>query len=285
MDLLDLIKLVARRWYAALPVVLVTIVGTLALGSSIRPEYKTSAAVVLVPPTTQVAAPAAGQSPQPGNPWLRVGEDQMAQAVIFSVESHDARARVAAAGGDPAYEIGQVTRSSIMTIDVTAETPQAALATVRSVIGLIQAEVSSKQADYKPKPGEEITTQILDPGDNVTASRSNVLRAQIVVIALGFLLATVSAVVVDAVYRRRAAAGRPGRARHVGRDGATGSATVGGSSRASTPAPELGTGDSSPTRTPVSAEFVRDSVPRSDDTIMLSAVRGSNADDGEKTGR
>ncbi|HEY0700050.1 MAG TPA: Wzz/FepE/Etk N-terminal domain-containing protein, partial [Micromonospora sp.] len=124
MDLLDLLKLMFRRWYVTAPVIVVTLGAALALGSSIQPEYKTSAAILLVPPTTSAAAPTPGTSPQPGNPWLRVGENAMAQAVQISVSAHESRIRVQAAGGNPDYEIGLVNRSSIVTVDVTAESKE-----------------------------------------------------------------------------------------------------------------------------------------------------------------
>jgi len=184
MDLLDLIKLVVRRWYVAVPVVIVTLAAAVALGSAIQPEYNTTATVILVPPTTSAASPANGATPAPGNPWLRIGETQMAQAVQIAVSSGETRQKVVAAGGDSAYEITLVTRSSIMTVEISSETSAKALATVEAVTKLISDEVVSQQAKYKPKAGEEITTQVLDPGLNVTPSRSNVLRAQIVVLAV-----------------------------------------------------------------------------------------------------
>ncbi|MEE6257788.1 hypothetical protein [Plantactinospora sonchi] len=206
MDLLDLLKLMFRRWYVSAPIVVGTLGAAFAFGLAIQPEYKTEAAILLVPPTTAQAAPEPDATPQPGNPWLRLGENQMAQAVQISISSHDARMRVAAAGGDPDYEVGLVTRSSILTVAVTAATEQSARATVIAVTQLLTDEVAGKQAEYQPRPGEQITTQVLDPGLNIVPSRSNVLRAQVVIAAIGLLLAAVAAVVYDAVLRRRAAA-------------------------------------------------------------------------------
>ncbi|BCJ66782.1 hypothetical protein [Polymorphospora rubra] len=278
MDLLDLLRLMVRRWYVAAPVVVLTLGAALVVGSSIQPEYKTSAAVLLVPPTTNPPAPAPNASPQPGNPWLKVGEVAMAQAVQISVSAADARQKVQAAGGDPGYEIGLVNRSSIVTVDVTATTHEAALATVIAVTKLISDEVSESQEAYKPKAGEEITTEILDPGTEITPSRSNVLRAQIVVVAIGLLFTAVAAVVYDAIQRRRTvarAASRQSGRRPVADD--AGQASVAGGRRG---APHQG-GSRSPEVTQafgngrggqqISADFIR--APQSDDTILLTAVR------------
>jgi hypothetical protein len=202
MDLFDLLKLAFRRWYVSAPVLVLTLAAAVALGGSIKPEYKTSAAVLLVPP----AAPAPAPHTQPTNPWLRVGEAAMAQAVQIAVSSHDSRTKIQTAGGDPAYEVRLVTRSSILTVDVRGTSSASALATVTGVTQLIRDTVAGQQAPYKPRPAELISTQVLDSGLNVTQSRSNILRVQIVVGAIGLLLAGAAAVGYDAIDRRRAIA-------------------------------------------------------------------------------
>lgn len=211
MDLLDLLKLMFRRWYIATPVVLLTLVAALVFGTSVQPEYKTSAAILLVPPTVAASTAEAGADGQPGNPWLRVGESAMAQAVQISVSAYDARSRIAAAGGDPDYEVELVNRSSILTVDVSADSEAEALTTVTAVTKLINDEVVGQQASYPTRPGAQISTKVLDPGLKITPSRSNVLRAQIVVTALGLLVAAGAAVSVDAIARHRANARLTGR--------------------------------------------------------------------------
>jgi hypothetical protein len=213
MDLLDLLKLMFRRWYVAAPIVALTVGAALALGASIQPEYKTSAAVLLVPPTVSVPAPAPNAPPQPGNPWLRVGEGAMAQAVQISVSAHDARTKIVAAGGDSGYEVSVINRSSILTMDITAGTRASALATVTELTKLVKDVVASKQAEYRPRAGEQITTEVLDPGENITPSRSNVLRAQIVVGVIGLLLAAALTVLFDAIARRGSASRQGSRRR------------------------------------------------------------------------
>ncbi|MEV4760366.1 hypothetical protein AB0J86_35415 [Micromonospora sp. NPDC049559] len=233
MDLLDLLKLMFRRWYVTAPVVAGTIVAAVALGISIQPEYKTSAAVLLVPPT--VTAPAQPDGPpQPGNPWLRVGENAMAQAVQITVSAHDARTRVRAAGGDSGYEVSVITRSSILSVEVTAASQASARATVVELTRLVKEVVASQQAPYHPRAGEQITTEVLDPGLNIVQSRSNVLRAQIVVGVIGLLFAAATAVLFDAVARRRAVR------RHGARHPVGSAALLGGGAAAVAPVPATG---------------------------------------------
>ena len=312
MDLLDLLKLVVRRWYVAVPIVIVTLAAAVALGSAIQPEYKTAATVILVPPTTSQAPAANGATPAPGNPWLRIGETAMAQAVQISASSGEAREKVVAAGGDSSYEITLVTRSSIMTVEIASDTSAKALATVEAVTKLINDEVVAQQAKYKPKAGEEITTQVLDPGLNVTPSRSNVLRAQIVVLAIGLLFMAAGVVAYDAIARRRLTKQVNARA------GVRGNATAGSAAveqrRPQPPlakavgpvnkpvasreqddedepvdatqvirinsTPVTANGHSAGTNQQVSADYVR--APETDDTILLTAVRTPRPDDNDQ---
>lgn len=208
MDLLDLMKLTFRRWYITAPVLALSIAAAVGVGVAIRPEYRSTVAIVLVPPTGAAPASEPDAAPAPGNPWPRIGVGAMAQAVQIAASAHDARGRVLATGGDPDYQVELIPRSSILTIEVAAGSPGTALTTVKAVTDLIHDEVARRQAPYQAAPGDQITAQVLDPGRHVAASRSNVLRMQIVVVGIGVLLAAAFAVAYDAAVRHLAARGQ-----------------------------------------------------------------------------
>ncbi len=151
MDLLDLLKLMVRRWYVTVPVLLGALVAALVVGGAMPPEYKTTSAVLLVPPTI-TPAPGGDRDREPGNPWLRIGEAPMAQAVQISLSSHDARQKVADQGGDPSYELKLVSRNAILTVEVTSDSEERALTTVTAVTNLINDEVVARQAEYRAAP-------------------------------------------------------------------------------------------------------------------------------------
>lgn len=204
MDLLDLMRLMVRRWYVAVPIVVVAAIAALVVGSSTKPEYQAEVSIVLVPPKTEAPETPDGKAPAPRNPWLQIGTTSMAQAIQIAVSSGEARAAVAAAGGDGGgYEAGVVSRTAIVSVEVATTSEAATRATVKAVSDFIAQEVAARQAPHKPKAGEEITTEILDDGGSIAVSKSNVIRAQVVVGVLGFLLAAAGAVVVDAILRRR----------------------------------------------------------------------------------
>lgn len=214
MDLLDLLKLMVRRWYVTAPVLLGALAAALVVGGAMPPEYKTTSAVLMVPPTV-APVPGGDRDRAPGNPWLRVGEAPMAQAVQIALSSHEFRQKVAAQGGDPSYEMKVLNRSAILTVDVTTDSEAKSLATVTAVNQLIRDEVEARQAGYPGRPGEQITTEVLDSGLNITNSRSSILRVQIVTVALGFLIAAVLAALVDVI--SRLITRRRGTERHLAR--------------------------------------------------------------------
>lgn len=204
MDLLDLMRLMVRRWYVAVPIVVFAAIGALVVGNSTKPEYQAEVSIVLVPPKAEAPEAPEGKAPPPRNPWLQIGTTSMAQAIQIAVSSGEARTAITAAGGDGGgYEAGVVSRTAIVSVEVATSSEATTRATVKAVSDFVAKEVAARQAPHNPKPGEEITTEILDDGSSVSVSKSNVLRAQVVVAVLGFLLAAAGSVIVDAVLRRR----------------------------------------------------------------------------------
>ncbi|MEV0611623.1 Wzz/FepE/Etk N-terminal domain-containing protein [Polymorphospora rubra] len=221
MDLFEILLVAVRRWYVSVPAVLVAILTAVAVGFVMQPEYKASATILLIPPTVNPndrRPAAASATPDERNPWLSLGEVGMAQAVQVSVTAPQARQLVEAAGGVSDYEVGHTVRSGLLTIDVAAPTPEQVGLTVDSVTTLISEEVVERQREYDPGPGEAIGTQLLDSGTGVVTSRFHILRTQLIVGAVGLVLATVFVVSFHAVARRPsrsrreqlAAAARPG---------------------------------------------------------------------------
>ncbi|ASW56429.1 hypothetical protein [Plantactinospora sp. KBS50] len=289
MDLLDLLRLMLRRWYVTVPVLLLTLAGAVVVGQRIDPEYKTSAAIVLIPPTTPAPEPERGTAPRPGNPWLAIGGDQMAQAVQISVSARPAQERVVRAGGQAGYKVSVVARTSILSVDVTASSRSRALATVTTVTRLIGEEVAARQAEYRPRAGEQITTKVLDAGLDIGQSRSNVLRAQLVLLVLGLLAAAAGAAVLDAVLRHRSArrTRRPraqddavpatrARVEPAALDAAPPEPAPGARTPVPVPAPARAPGGPD-RRAPVPADW--DVAPAPDDTVVLTTVRRVGRDD------
>ncbi|MGH3738774.1 MAG: Wzz/FepE/Etk N-terminal domain-containing protein [Micromonosporaceae bacterium] len=196
----DIAKVMWRRWYVVVPLLLAVLAATLGASAFIKPEYTSAASVLLVPPADRPEAPKPGEK---ANPWLDVGPVAMAQAVSIAVQSKASRDKVAAEGIEAAYEVGVLPRSSIVLIEVSGASQQQVRSAATRVIGLITDEVASRQAAYKPKPGHQITAQVLDPGDNLVTSNTGLRRGQAMIMFAGLLLTAGFAVVIDALLRQR----------------------------------------------------------------------------------
>lgn len=195
----DIITVMWRRWYVVLPLLLVVLGGTLSASAFIEPEYTSTASVLLVPPADRPEAPKPGEK---ANPWLDIGPVAMAEAVSIAVQNKSSRDSVAAEGSAAPYEVGVLPRSSIVLIEVSASSPAQVRQTARRVIALIESEVARQQAPYQPKPTHQITTQVLDPGDNLATSLTGLRRGQAMILFAGLLLTAGIALAVDALLRR-----------------------------------------------------------------------------------
>src|SRR5262245_32835878 len=83
-DLWDLTKVLFRRWYIALPMLLTSIVGVLVLTQSAKPDYSATGYLQMIPPTNSSQVPARPDFVR--NPWTDLGINALAQAAIIRVQ-------------------------------------------------------------------------------------------------------------------------------------------------------------------------------------------------------
>lgn len=217
MDIWELCKLVGRRWYLGVPMLVLTIVATGWALTTIKPDYSSEGTIILVPPADKT--PLSNSELTSTNTWVELGEDVMAQAVTISVQTKDTRDQVLKDGFNDQYVVTAQDRSNLITIDATAATPALAQGTVQRVQKQIANEVEQKQAVFHPKAGRSITTQVLDDGDTVNTVSSKVKRAAVIIIGVGLLLTVAVTIVGDLLLKRRARAVFGSRSRPVGSSG------------------------------------------------------------------
>lgn len=199
MDLWDVTKLLARRWIVSVPLLLVTLGCALWIGLTSDPDYKDTSHVTLLPPTVR-RDPQAGTA-QSVNPWT---VETLTAAVITRLNSKAQHDALEAEGLSPIWEIGTDLRfHELISIEVTARSEAQARATTKRLQEIATEEVARQQERYNLKPGEEITTIPFDTGENVEPSRSKVIRAMVVVVAIGGILTVASVIALDALLRRR----------------------------------------------------------------------------------
>lgn len=87
MDLWDLTRLLFRRWYVALPILLASVLTAALVGQSVKPDYRSTGNLVLIPAPGPVepANPKQPTAERPKNPWGDLGLEALGNAAILKV--------------------------------------------------------------------------------------------------------------------------------------------------------------------------------------------------------
>jgi capsular polysaccharide biosynthesis protein len=201
-DFLDFTKLLVRRWWISVPLLVVTVGLTLYTYTSVKPNYSTNAYVVLVPPAPTDNKP--GQLPQDQrNVWLSQGLDSLANAASISVTEPTAATNLA----DQGYGSFTVTLSNgaaMVTFAVTGGSERQANATADELVRVYSASVKTLQDQAGAAPADQIQPKRLGAESAAVPSTGNVKRAAIAVFGAGLLTTAGITVAIDALYRRRA---------------------------------------------------------------------------------
>jgi capsular polysaccharide biosynthesis protein len=205
MDLWDVTKLIVRRWYVALPILLVTVIAALWTTSTVKPDYEATTNVTLLPPTVREETNTGKR--QTVNPW---DTESLTVATLTYLNSKRLHDQMAADGYSQVWSADTDIRfRSLIIIKVTASGPEKAQESARKLQDLVTAEVERQQKAYNLKPGEEITTIPFDNGDNLETKTSKAKRALIVVIGIGMIITVAFTVGLDALLRWRAGRRNP----------------------------------------------------------------------------
>ncbi len=202
MDIWDLTKLVFRRWYVFLPLLVATVALVLTAGVSVKPDYSASGHVQLIPATESAsAAREAGRVP---NPWGDLGFAALGTAVNLKVSQDEKLMKeLVAAGLTDSFSITMAWNVSYFSIEAVGKTPEQASGTVQRIMKTVSDEVAAQQAQFDVAPNDMITTLALDRGDKVEAVTSTRTRVLVVVAGVGLMVSVAGSIVVDALLRRR----------------------------------------------------------------------------------
>lgn len=204
MDLLDILRVVRKRWKMAL----LAAIGGLALlvmaSVAVEPDWDGTAIVWVEPPSSETTLTDIGEIiVEEFNPLT--GVDAAANAVpLLAVQatSQETRTTFARNGLSTAYEIVYIQRQPYMTISVTDGDPDLVVSTVDSVIDFIQGKVTELQdeANIEDSSRAKITT-IAET--EIAANNTNERRAQGVILVLTVIGAVAAATLTDLYFRRR----------------------------------------------------------------------------------
>ena len=224
MDLWDLTRLLFRRWYIALPILLASVLTTSLVGQSVKPDYRATGNVVMIPapgpPATQTATPEPGEKSRPNNPWADLGLEALGNAAMLKVLEKDTLQSLAKAGLSEGITIQMAPRAPILYVEAVGTSPAQATATVREVIRLLVTKVAEQQRRFGVLPQDTITTLVLTDGADVETVTSKVKRVLIAIAGLGLLITAGGTIGLDMLLRRRRRVRRADSARPGGEFGA-----------------------------------------------------------------
>ncbi|GAA1749472.1 hypothetical protein [Luedemannella helvata] len=201
MDLLAISKMMFRRWYVAMPLLVLTVVATLLTAAVVKVEYKALGHVLVVPPTVELRT---DQQVRQVNPWNDLGAQALGQAVVVTLTQKSVQDDFVAQGLSKNYKVLVDQEWPIINIEVVGATRQQATSTVQQLFSLINTNITAQQDRYKVAKNQRYTAQNLDSGNLVTPESGKLKRAIIVVVAAGLILMVSATLGLDAFLRRRA---------------------------------------------------------------------------------
>lgn len=163
MDIFSATAAVLRRWYVALPILLLTAYLAVQQYQSAQPTYTASASTILLPPPPQPSTPSITdpedlQTPlDPALGSLRSASRLVAELVATNLENPLVRERLEAQGATAVYEVDSDGDSPLLDYsvigqdpDVTARTLDALLAESQTVLAEVQQTLGAQtEAVYR----------------------------------------------------------------------------------------------------------------------------------------
>lgn len=205
MDFWDVTKLIFRRWYVAVPLLLISAAATVYTATVVKPDYSLTSYLVLLPPT-ETAAPANGQATPTAaqnNPWIQLGLSSLGQAAVYATQDQTFLDELAAQGHSPNFSIAVGYPNPGVTVEVVAGSPQQAQESTELILERYRENVRSLQTSRGVADRDMINITQLDKGVNLKQTGGKVKRAILAVAGLGLLLSAGVTIGVDAELRRR----------------------------------------------------------------------------------
>jgi hypothetical protein len=197
MDMLAIVQKVWRHKLAALPVIILTVVG-LAYVTVLKPKvYQAQASYILInppapPSTQQIQQDPALAKLHTDNPYVRFSDlSIVVQLLTQAMSTVDTQQQLAAQGVAPGWTVGPSTQigfSPIFQVTASAPSPAEATKSARLVSNATTGLLNTLQARDQVSPGYQITALQLQSPNQATLQVSSLLRTVVAVLAVGIIM-------------------------------------------------------------------------------------------------
>jgi hypothetical protein len=213
MDFRATVRVVIRRWYVVLPVLLIALAGVAAMYRSAPVQFQSNAVLLLHSPATGGTQYANGFQPDKTNPLLNSGRGlDLAGTVLIQAMQTTSFTNLIAVPDDNSttYSVNNgtdnpelVTNGPFVFITVTSSSPQAAQDLVRRAVAAARSELGRRQAMLGAPPSTFVEMTEIIPASDPAPLRGGGLRAAAAALALGMLLALSSAFACESLVHAR----------------------------------------------------------------------------------
>lgn len=207
MDIWDALRIILRRWYAAVPVLLIFAVASYLSSGRVDAEYRARAHLILLGPNQELPDGATDIPAQQINAYLNPCStcEVVGTAITLALGSGDARRAMEDDGWSSEYSLGMEKRTPLMFIEASSRDGDQAVGTVDVLIDRVSAELETRQADVNAPEQQRITATVLSQDTQPSGSFAAATRVKLALTAVGIAAAAVVAFLVEgaAYYLRR----------------------------------------------------------------------------------
>jgi hypothetical protein len=201
-DFWDFTKLLVRRWWVALPLLVLTFAMTMKTYTTVKPNYTATTYVLLVPPRATPDKPGTLNQAQ-RNSWLGQGMTALGNAASVSVLDPTVAQELEAAGLSPSITADFNNSSEMATFVIVGKSEAQTTDTATELVRRYQASVKALQDRVGAPPTDQFTAQRLGSTNGTIETNGNVKRAAVAVGGAGLLMTAGLTVAVDVLLRRR----------------------------------------------------------------------------------
>jgi hypothetical protein len=217
MDLLSSARIIWRHKWVVAGLLVLTVVVAFVIGGGIKPTYKTSGQMVLLPPTgvdpTATTVPANPAVTDPTaksfNPFLSAqGLGVLANAAVVVVNDKQSVDRIVAAGGLDTFVLaaGDQGGGSFITLDVTGSVEAKVLSTYSLVADAYKAEISRQQDLVGVQAKDQTQANPLVTPKEASKDVGSRVQAMLIILLLGGIAAIGAAFLLQSILDGRARA-------------------------------------------------------------------------------